>query len=240
MLKDEIVHQFKEEIKPLSKGVGYLLQELLDPWEKVHSETKSQVEENEKANLKPVTAYYSCPIKGYCMVLGNVSHCHIKCAHLWPKWTKGVGLEVLELSQNEVNNPRNFLRLHEKIEKAFDKKQLYFQRVPTSDPNLIHLKIVVLDPSLLKEKITKGKDDTITFNDIKEKLFDYVFTHESPKRKPFMRLLTQHAKRAVSVAVKVGWIEEDSTVEEHHRRVVELARLYLEPASIAMQLFEKS
>ncbi len=47
-----------------------------------------------------------------------------------------------------------------------------------------------------------------------------------------MRLLT---KRAVSVAVKVDWIEEDSEIEEHHRRVIELARQSLEPASVAIK-----
>jgi hypothetical protein len=98
-------------------------------------------------------------------------------------------LEVLELSQNEVNNPRNFLRLHATIEKAFDKKKLYFERVPTADPNLIQLKVIILDPSLLQETIIKGNNDAIAFNDINGKLFDYVFTHENPKRKPFMRLL---------------------------------------------------
>jgi hypothetical protein len=127
--KDDIdskLDSIKDDLKPLSKGVGYLLQELLDPWEKIHSETKSQVEDNERENLMPVTDYYGCPIKKYCMVLGAVSRCQIKCSHIWPKWTKGAGLEVLELSQNEVNSPRNFLRLHETIEKASDKKKLYF------------------------------------------------------------------------------------------------------------------
>jgi hypothetical protein len=52
----EDINEIKSDLKPLSKGIGYLLQELLDPWEKIHSETKSQVEENEKENLKPVTA----------------------------------------------------------------------------------------------------------------------------------------------------------------------------------------
>lgn len=234
--KDEIL----EEIRPLSKGVGYLLQELLDPWEKIHLETKSQVEENEIVSLNPVTGYYACPAKGYCMVLGTVSHCHIICAHIWPKWTKGAGLEVLELSQNDVNNPRNFLRLHATIEKAFDKKKLYFERVPTDDANLIQLKVVILDPSLLQETIIKGENDTITFNDINGKLFDYVFTYENPKRKPFMRLLAQHAKRAVSVAVTVGWIEEDSEIAEHHCRVIELACQSLQPTSVAITLFEKT
>lgn len=241
--KDAIVQELdsiKDDLKPLSKGVGYLLQELLDPWEKIHSETKSQVEDNERENLAPVTDYYGCPIKKYCMVLGTVSHCQIKCAHIWPKWTKGAGLEVLELSQNEVNNPRNFLRLHETIEKAFDKKKVYFERVPTADQNLIQLKVVILDPSLLRETIIKGNNDTITFSDINGKLFDFVYTHESPKRKPFMRLLAQHAKRAISVAVKVGWIEEDFEIEEHRSRVIELARQYLEPTSVAMKLFEQS
>eukprot|EP00981_Chlorochromonas_danica_P008222 scaffold2066_cov229-Ochromonas_danica.AAC.6 len=78
---------------------------------------------------------------------GAVSHCQIKCSHIWPKWTKGAGLEVLELSQNEVNNPRNFSRLHATIERAFDKKKLYFERVAIADdPNLIQLKMVILDP----------------------------------------------------------------------------------------------
>jgi hypothetical protein len=238
--KNDIVQEFKKEIKPLSKGVGYLLQELLDPWEKIHSETKSQVEDNERENLKPVTDYYCCPVKKYCMVLGTVSHCQIKCSHIWPKWTKGAGLEILELSQNEANSPRNFLRLHATIAKAFVKKKLYFERIATADSNLIQLKVVILDPSLLQEAIIKGNSDTVTFSDINGKLFDYVFTHESPKRKPFMRLLAQHAKRAVSAAVKVGWIEEDSEIEEHHRRVIELARQSLEPTSVAMKRFEKS
>lgn len=123
------------------------------------------------------------------MMLGKVSYCEIKCAHIWPKWTKGSGLEVLELSQNDVNNPRNFLRLHEAIEKAFDRKRLYFERMTTSDPSSVQLKVIILDPTLLLEAITKGKNDVIHFNDINGASFDYVFY----PTQPFMRLLAQYA-----------------------------------------------
>lgn len=141
------------------------------------------------------------------------------------------------LSESDVNNPRNFLRLHEAIENAFDKKRLYFERITTSDPNLIHLKVVVLDPLLLQEPITKGDNDIIHFNDINGTPFHYTFTNI---KKPFMRLLAQHAKSWIKEAVKLDWIKEDAEVEEHKRRVLELARQFLEPTSLVMKRFENS
>lgn len=48
--KEEIV----QEIKLLSKGIGYVLGELLDPWKEIGSESKSQVENSSKFYQIPI------------------------------------------------------------------------------------------------------------------------------------------------------------------------------------------
>lgn len=104
----------------MQKGLGHVLDLYLDPWENIHSETKSQVAKEETVNRRPVVEYYGCRDCHYCMVLGKVTHCDVITAHLWPRSTMGQGLTILELSPSDVNNPRNFLRLHKSFESALE------------------------------------------------------------------------------------------------------------------------
>ena len=83
--------------------------------------------------------------EGYCMVLGNVCGAsEVICSHIWPGHMNGNFLDSFGLTLNDSNNPRNFFRLNESIEKAFDEKRLIFLKTPNEDENIIQLKIVLL------------------------------------------------------------------------------------------------
>jgi hypothetical protein len=121
---------------------------MLDPWENIHSESTIAIEAVNTANLPIVSHYYNTPKSHYCMVLGKCTHSNIICAHIWPDFTHGKGLSNLGLEEGDINNPRNFLRLHKTIESNFDKKRLTFLPVHSNDKDIIILEVFVLDPSL--------------------------------------------------------------------------------------------
>ena len=224
------------EIAPLTKSVYLVLGELLDPWEKIHSETESAVKAAEKMNMEPVTQYY-CVGKKTCMVLGRVTHCHVVCAHIWPRGTIGKGLEIFDLHNADVNNPRNFLRLQKSIEKAFDDKRLIFVPVSLALSGALTLKVVILDPSLNTEDLSYN-NITVKFSTIQKKLFSYTFL---PGKTPFTRLLANHAVQAMNKAKILGWISEvDSDAVANRSSVIEMARRYLGGESTAMKTFLSS
>ncbi|KAJ1442271.1 hypothetical protein B484DRAFT_73894 [Ochromonadaceae sp. CCMP2298] len=101
------------------------------------------------------------------MVLGRITHSQITCAHLWPRQTLGRGLEAFELSRLDVNNPRNFLRLHKSIELAFDRKRLTFLPVSVSIIGHLEMKVVILDPKLCNEDLSFNQT-TVKFSTLHE------------------------------------------------------------------------
>ncbi len=161
------------------------------------------------------------------MVLGNVTHCHIICAHIWPAWTRGKGLETTNLTREEVNNPRNFLRLHRSIEKAFDKKRLYFIQDDANDGEVIQLIVVIVDPLLLNEAYEKN-ETSHSFSELQGFKFVHRFT---PLRKPFLRLLAIHASKTIEKAQGFGWISAGD-LPAHRDRALRLARLALDETVI--------
>ena len=210
-----------------------MLQLALDPWENIHSEVSEVAKANETLNLDPVSDYYNIPKQHYCLILGKVTHCHIKCAHLWPRATLGKGLDALELDYNEVNSPRNFLRLHEEIEKAFDRKRLYFSVVPQLIVGHFKLQVIVVDPCLLKDTLTINQN-AISWSDINNMLSEYTFTTTS---KPFMRVIAQHALKVVDQALALNWIAEND-LQFRRNHALQLARLSLADDNPVMAMFK--
>mmetsp|Transcript_1792 Transcript_1792/g.3683 ORF Transcript_1792/g.3683 Transcript_1792/m.3683 type:complete len:249 (+) Transcript_1792:522-1268(+) len=222
------------EVGPLKKSLDIVLADMLDPWEGIHSETNSVVETNETLNLNPVSAYYDTRKSGYCMVLGRITHSQITCAHLWPRQTLGRGLEAYELSRLDVNNPRNFLRLHKSIELAFDRKRLTFLPVSVSIIGHLEMKVVILDPKLCNEDLSFNQT-TVKFSTLHGKLFHYVFT---PLKTPFTRLLSAHAIRAFSVGKALDWPEAEQHQAEARVSAIEQARRSLgENSDVMKSLF---
>ena len=218
------------EVGSIKKSLDIVLADMLDPWENIHSETNSVVEQAETANLQPVSAFYGMKQRDQCMVLGVCTHAQITCAHIWPRWTRGRGLEAYELSHLDVNNPRNFLRLHKSIERAFDHKRLTFVPVSMSTAGELLMEVVLLDPALFSEDITYNRV-TVKFETLHHKQFNYVFT---PTKTPFTRLLSAHTIRAFSKGKAIGWPEAEHHEAEARGSAVEQARRSLGEESHAM------
>ena len=141
------VSSLDSKVSVLQYSFDCVLEDMLDPWEKIHSETTNAVKQAEKLNMSPVTNYYGIK-SSYCMVLGNCGKKKVACAHIWPKHTHGKGLPSFGLEEKDINCPRNFLRLNKQIEINFYKKRLAFLPDHSNDDNIIILKVFVLDPSL--------------------------------------------------------------------------------------------
>ena len=169
--------------------------------------------------------YYGTNRRKYCMIVGPVSHCNIICAHIWPKHTIGKGLETFDLEKDNINNPRNFLRLHKSIEEAFDKKQLYFVHESKS-PDEIKLVVRVICPTLLTETYEVNQIK-YTFAALNGRESHFTFSSE---RKPYFRLLAAHASKAIERAGELDWIDAGD-LPARRNRALELARLSLDPIS---------
>ena len=118
--------------------------------------------------------------------------------------------------------------MHVRIEKAFDRKQLYFEHIPNEDilSTSIELKVVVVDGSLLETEFEMcGKSYSF------ELLHDHSFFHEFDlARKPFLRLIALHAVKTIENAGKMGWIDVGDLVARKDR-MLRLARLSLGDAA---------
>jgi hypothetical protein len=200
----------------------YVLDLSLDPWELLHSESTVRVVAATSAHLKEVSTFYGTRKQHYCMVLGKSTNCDIICAHIWPRCTQGKGLEVMSLSREDVNHPRNFLRLHRAIEKAFDKKRLYFDH-DSSVEGSIQLIVRIVDPSLLTETF-EANNVTYSFADLQDRPFTHHFT---PLAKPYLRLIALHASHTIEKAQSFSWVPAGD-IPARRDRLINLARLSLD------------
>ncbi len=214
-----------QALKPLKLALDYVLESTTDPWENIRSISTEAIKSATALHIDPVCGFYEID-KKTCMVLGPITHAHIICSHIWPAQTFGSGLESFKLKREDVNNPRNFLRLHKDIEHAFDHKRLYFEYV--SGPSPLLLRVVLLDPTLFFEEITFSPGSphpTKKFSDIHLQLLSHQFVGD---RKPFLRLLSLHAYHAIIKAKSQNWIPDFHDMTSRIARNLELARLSLE------------
>ena len=114
--------------KKVLKPISYLIQANLDPWSDVRShESKRSIVgrtvQESKQLRKDSCKYYGLKPK-FCMVLGITAN--VVSAHIWPK-SKSQSLELFNLSPNDVDSPRNILRLAKPIEISFDEGKLSFR-----------------------------------------------------------------------------------------------------------------
>ncbi len=188
----------RSELEPMQKALKHVLELSLDPWEQIHSDITDRIIKASAAHLNPVCTYYGVAQHHFCMVLGRVTHCDIICANIWPAHTNGKGLEAIDLKREDVNNPRNFLRLHRSIERAFDKKRLYFfVHDEANHGGDIQLIVVIVDPVLLTETYNVN-NATHSFADLQGCSFAYRFTKNN---KPYL------SDRTIEKAQGFGWID---------------------------------
>ena len=167
----------------------------------VISDSHYSKEDSEETREQSI-AFYGLGSKNFCQVLGpQPEEIKIVNAHVWPRNGTST-LPVFGLQMDDVHNPRNVLRLHQCIERAFDRRQLVF----VADA---HDRIVVkLLASELSSILLKGT--TTTFSDIDgSPLITKVMGHW-----PYRRLLAHHSVLAHRWAREQGWISDDLATEE--------------------------
>lgn len=224
----------RREIAPLRMSLNYVLSELLDPWEKIQTDSSS-VNDESAPKKEELERYYNIETNN-CMLLGTLPDQHfcanIQRAHIWPKHTHGRGLEILELSPHDLNSPRNYLLLQAEIEYYFDRKKFILLPVNIDHGNF-SLRVIVLDPELLKENIrisshSKKRSFNFPWSALNGLVSDHVFSEE---KKPFLRMIAQHAFSSMKNAISSGVVEE-SFCSSLRSETIELARRSLGEDSI--------
>jgi len=183
-----------ESIQPMISAVSAML---LRPWDKISQSTQSSKQSNDE-RTEQVLEFYGIQ-RERCMVLG-ATRAPVITSHIWPKHTCGQGLTIFGLVREDVNNERNLLRLHHRIEHHFDRRNLIFQIVD-SHPTRLRLKLVVLNSEINNQQLDYHD---LTFAQLNGREFDFPVDQA-----PFRRLLAVHAFDAFLKARDEGWVTEE-------------------------------
>jgi len=144
--------------------------------------------------------FYGLPNDRFCQILGQQpQQIKIVNAHVWPR-SGTETLPLFDLKTEDIHNPRNVLRLHQCIERAFDRRELVF--VADANDQLV-VKVLSLD---LKSKVLKGTKKQ--FAEIEGDPLQIA------RALPYRRLLAHHSVLAHRWAREKGWISEDLAAEE--------------------------
>jgi hypothetical protein len=224
-----------EALKPMKASLNIILSEMLCPWENIRSASSSAAD-TAAPSARDLQNFY-CIDQQTCMVLGKLpainSVANVQRAHIWPKHTFGKGLEILQLDPDSMNSPRNYLLLQKEIEQHFDRMQIMFLPCSSLLPETLSLRVVVLDVSLLSEDLvlqtnSKTHSHSIPWISLNNMRFDHQFTGD---KKPFLRLIAQHAFCALRKAEKAGFVTGE-TFPVLGNETIELARNSLEDGQI--------
>ena len=179
----------------------------MDPWKRTRT---ARTDDQSSTVAEKAITHYGLTKKADCQIFGPGTK-HVVNLHIWPEWAVN-NLPLFDLPLDAIDDPRNILRVHKKVERAFDSKELTF--VMTGDV----LTLKVLAPDLLSEVL----DDTgMTFSDIDRRSLRF-----SSANAPFRRLLAAHSIAAHRFAELQNWIVgQDCT--EGEVRAMDLARLSL-------------
>jgi len=196
-----------DKLGNLEQPMRYLMMKELDPWER----TSGSRSHAAAASLTPPVLHHYGLQGNFCQVIGP-TQASIITAHLWPNHTNGLGLNFFDLKQEDLENPRNFLRLHFQIEKAFDHRQLTIVKAGN------HLLVWVLDPSLMSTQLQNVKGG-ITFQQLHRRPLQFLNSE-----RPFTRILAAHVAASFRHAEKEGWIQAPEQMSLAHEWATEMAR----------------
>lgn len=205
----QLINQNKEQNQVILKLMKMTLRQKLNPWVAFNSETKTEIEKNDKFQKDKILRFYKMKYRinsdRICMILGKVNPLsEVVCAHIYPSYTRGEGLELFELQDSNINDARNFLRLHKDIEEAFDKRFLSFEFLEFK--NNVYLQPIIFKPQLMDQEIS---NENIKFSQIHERI-DPKKNFRFPKKKfPYRRILSQHFRCCVEQAIDAGWIVQN-------------------------------
>lgn len=146
--------------------------------------------------------FYGLPNKQFCQILGQQpEQVKIVNAHIWPR-NGTAHLPLFGLKTEDIHNPRNVLRLHQCIERAFDRRELVF--VADANGQLV---VEVLSTEL---KTTVLKGTRLRFSDIDGAPLQI----NTAGALPYTRLVAHHSVLAHRWAREKGWISDDLAVDE--------------------------
>ncbi len=215
----------QNQLKPIVSTLNCILENL-----KLNSSKDDYYKSQSKSNISTfdyeihnsILKYYNISDDNYCMILGNISDCDVINSYIWPKHTNGMGLNMFGLSSYDINNPRNFLRIHENIKEAFDDKRLYYSHEFVDDR--IQLFVNIIDPGLLNELQYIDDKEKKYFSNLNGLKFDYEFEQD---RKPFLQIIATHAERAIEKAERLQWLHDQSDIEARKQKANQLLRYSL-------------
>eukprot|EP00977_Amphora_coffeiformis_P012653 scaffold3189_cov166-Amphora_coffeaeformis.AAC.9 len=177
----------------------------LDPYETISESHYSQQDSAEVRNK--AIAYYGLQSAKHCQVLGPDQQEHVKIvnAHILPRSATDQ-LPIFRLEKSDVHNPRNILRLHQCLERDFDKREITF--VQGDQTNEFKLKL--LNESL---RNTELKGTNITFGSVEGSSLQIY----QDGRLPYRRLLARQSLLSHRHARAQGWLE--STEDLSHAEI---------------------
>lgn len=114
-----------------------LASRIINGWQKMGSH-RDESDSTEVRN--PTLGYYGLT-RRCCQILGPNTR-HLVNAHIWPHHNRG-NLDLMELQESDIDNPKNILRLHKTIEQHFDQINIMFEDTGgTTGSRQVRLKIL--------------------------------------------------------------------------------------------------
>jgi hypothetical protein len=188
------------ELSDLTTLLRYNLISQTNPYA-VISDSHSSAQDSAEVKIASM-AFYGLPDETFCQVLGQQpEQIKIVNAHVWPR-SGTATLPLFDLKTEDIHNPRNVLRLHHGIERAFDKRELVF--VADANDQLV-VKVLSTD---LKPTLLKGTQKRFAEID------GAPLQIKSAGALPYRRLLAHHSVLAHRWAREKGWISDDLAAEE--------------------------
>jgi hypothetical protein len=147
-------------------------------------------------------AFYGLSGERFCQILGQQpEQIKIVNAHVWPR--SGIAsLHLFGLLPEDVHKPRNVLRLHKDIERAFDSRFLTF----VADSN-DHFVLKVLNPDLHMRMLAGSQKRFAEIDGL-------PLITLTPGALPYRRLLAHHSVLTHQLARTKHWISDDLAAEE--------------------------
>ena len=157
--------------------------------------SKQDSEETRKESIQ----FYGLKSEHHCQILGpSDKHVKVVNAHIWPRSATNQ-LPIFGLAVSDIHNPRNVLRLHQCIERAFDRREVALVPGEGAHANQFFLKVF---PGNLRT--TKLKGTNITFDEIDGKTLDLP---GDDNHLPFRRLLAHHVVLCHRYAREKAWLD---------------------------------
>lgn len=204
-LISELGNSLNDEDKEILNMMKKHVAAQLDPYETISESHYSQQDSADARNNS--INFYGLQSEKHCQVLGPNQQEHVKIvnAYIWPRCATDQ-LVTFELERSEIHNPRNILRLHQRLERAFDKREITF--VQGVEVNEFKLKLLNEN---LRNTMLKGTN--VTFGSVEGNSLQIAEEGSLPYR----RLLGHHALVSYRHAKAQGWLE--STEDLSHAEV---------------------